>query len=120
MRSPDHSRLSLLETERFTTSSKPLSFLYVHTMYILPDNKTKEIIGNNPYICSKNCSQKNMIESVIRNIQNMANKCISRDLKAMNESLSLKLHYFDNEQRKSLLAASTKPAYLPKLYRLKS
>ena len=44
-----------------------------------------------------------MIESVIRNIQNMANKCISRDLKAMNESLSLKLHYFDNEQRKSFL-----------------
>jgi len=44
-----------------------------------------------------------MIESAIRNIQNMANKCISRDLKAMNESLSLKLHYFDNEQRKSFL-----------------
>jgi hypothetical protein len=71
-------------------------------MYILPANINK---GNNRkksvYLRQEFCPK--MIESVIREIQKMANECISRDLIAMNDSLSLKLQYFDNEQRKSFL-----------------
>jgi hypothetical protein len=102
MRSPDHSRLSLLETEGFAKNCEPL-FFRVHAMCILLGKITKEKIGKNPYICSKNFSQKSMLETVIREIQNRMNECINQDLTSMSDSLSLKLQYFDNEQRKSFL-----------------
>lgn len=44
-----------------------------------------------------------MLESVIREIQSRINECIQHDLTELRENLSLKLQYFDNEQRKSFL-----------------
>ena len=48
-------------------------------------------------------SKKSMLESIVREIQIKLNECIKRDLAAMKDSLSLKLHYLNNEQRNTFL-----------------
>jgi len=44
-----------------------------------------------------------MLESIVREIQIKLNECINRDFSSMSDSLSLKLQYFDREQRLSFL-----------------
>jgi len=56
MRSPDHSRLSLLETERLTKESEPLCFLFAHNLHVaFGISKKSPHQQNHVFIFSKFC-----------------------------------------------------------------